>query len=330
MSSMFTITQTDEKLKIEIRPPMKFSVKLMLVMEGIGYTLGAFLLAAFSLQVSDDGLLEALYIGAIGMLYLFVSRKYINRVFSREVVEITHTQLSLLETNFSGSKQLATYPLNDSLSIRYAGQREYTPHPMHSQTLDITGLSMTEKEVQYLIEDGTLEVDDGTKTFRFGKNLASWDAEELITLLETFSGKDLHRGNNEMPAAHHDWESLSDYPHETSDTYDELTRLDPESEFTVTITDTSVKVEHPRRKAEEINWNDIMEIKIITTDAGPLSPDLWLALIGDHSGCLIPQGCLGYDEVYDTVSQYPGFQFDQVIASATSTDNREFLVWSRV
>ena len=103
----------------------------------------------------------------------------------------------------------------------------------------------------------------------------------------------------------------------------------PEDFFVVTITNEKVTVEHPQRKKEEVKWIDIETIKIITTDQGPFQPDVWLALLGRETGCLIPQGAKGYDEIYDTVSKYEDFNFENVIKAMGSTDNEEFLVWEK-
>lgn len=101
----------------------------------------------------------------------------------------------------------------------------------------------------------------------------------------------------------------------------------PEDKFTITITDQFVKVEHPERKTEIVNWLEIEEIKLINTDQGPWVPDVWLALLGKESGCLISQGAKGYDEVFEIVSKYPNFNFENVIKSMTCTENEEFLLW---
>jgi len=102
-----------------------------------------------------------------------------------------------------------------------------------------------------------------------------------------------------------------------------------EDDFIVTITDNYVRVEHPNRKTEEICWNDIIEIRFINTNTGPFAPDIWLALIGSSSGCLIPQGAKGCDKIYDIVSKYDGFDFENVIKSMSSSDNEQFLLWTR-
>ena len=104
-------------------------------------------------------------------------------------------------------------------------------------------------------------------------------------------------------------------------------KLQPEDYYHTIITDESVRIEHPKRKTEEIFWNKINEIKLINTDSGPASPDIWLALLGDNSGCLIPHGSKGFDEVYEIISKYENFDFENVTKSMQCTDNNDFLLW---
>jgi len=103
----------------------------------------------------------------------------------------------------------------------------------------------------------------------------------------------------------------------------------PEGEYIVTITSSFIKVEHPQRETEQVMWNNIQKIKLVNTADGPWLPDVWLALIGKDDGCVIPQGAKGYDEVYDIVSKYKGFSFENVIKSMGCTDNAEFLLWEK-
>jgi len=103
----------------------------------------------------------------------------------------------------------------------------------------------------------------------------------------------------------------------------------PEDAYIVTITDEYVKVEHPRRKTESIQWKNIEEIWLVNTDDGPFLPDVFLLLTGNNEGCIIPQGTKGCDEVYDIVSKYDNFSFENVIASMTCTDNQRFVLWKR-
>lgn len=106
-------------------------------------------------------------------------------------------------------------------------------------------------------------------------------------------------------------------------------RKQPEDFYETEITDVYVKVTHPKRKDEQINWNEIEEIKLINTDEGPFLPDVWLILMGNGKGCSIPQGSDGWNKVYDIVSKYDGFNFENVIKSASCTDNEIFELWQR-
>lgn len=98
----------------------------------------------------------------------------------------------------------------------------------------------------------------------------------------------------------------------------------PEDYYETEITDTYVKVTHPKRKEEQIEWNEIEEIKLVNTDEGSFLPDVWLLLIGNGKGCSIPQGSEGWNKVYDIVSKYDKFNFENVIKSASCSDNETF------
>jgi hypothetical protein len=102
-----------------------------------------------------------------------------------------------------------------------------------------------------------------------------------------------------------------------------------EDKYITLVTDELVRVKHSSRKTQEIIWKDIKEILLHNTDEGPFLPDVWLVLVGDSVSCSIPQGCKGYEQVYNIVSKYEGFNFENVIASMSSTNNEQFLLWKR-
>lgn len=102
-----------------------------------------------------------------------------------------------------------------------------------------------------------------------------------------------------------------------------------EDYYVTEITDIYVKVTHPKRETEQIDWNKIEKIKLINTDEGPFLPDVWLILMGNGKGCSIPQGSEGWNKVYDIVSKYDGFNFENVIKSASCTDNETFELWEK-
>jgi len=51
--------------------------------------------------------------------------------------------------------------------------------------------------------------------------------------------------------------------------------------------------------------------------------------LSEEDSCLIPQGAKGFDNVYDAVSKYNGFNFENFIKSMSCTDNAEFDLWTK-
>lgn len=103
----------------------------------------------------------------------------------------------------------------------------------------------------------------------------------------------------------------------------------PEDEYIVTITEEYIRVEHPRIQPEQISWNNINTIKLLNTDEGPWNPDIWLILSGNNQECIIPHGAKGFDEIFDIISKYENFNFDNFGKSMTTTENAEFMLWTR-
>lgn len=106
-------------------------------------------------------------------------------------------------------------------------------------------------------------------------------------------------------------------------------KVQPEDHYAITITDEFVKVEHPKWGTETLIWTDLQKVFYINADEGPWLPDLWLTLVGNNSSCRIPLGAKGFEEVYNAVSKFPGFDFDNAVKVISCTVNAEFLLWTK-
>lgn len=82
-------------------------------------------------------------------------------------------------------------------------------------------------------------------------------------------------------------------------------------------------------RTETVLWDDLMEVRIITTDEGPLMDDVFWLLVGDNGGCAVPSGAEGAKELLARLQQLPGFRNDVAIKALTCTSNAEFLCWKR-
>jgi len=82
---------------------------------------------------------------------------------------------------------------------------------------------------------------------------------------------------------------------------------------------------------ERIRWEDVEEIRIITTDDGPYSEDVFFALVdGENNGCLVPHDeAVRLKLLEQLQSRFEGLDDAAVIKAMGSTSNNSFLIWKR-
>jgi hypothetical protein len=82
---------------------------------------------------------------------------------------------------------------------------------------------------------------------------------------------------------------------------------------------------------EQIQWDDIAEIRIITTNEGPLREDVFFVFVGSSgAGCLVPHGAAVRIRLLEELQvRFPDLNNDVVIKAMGCTSNENFLVWKR-
>lgn len=103
----------------------------------------------------------------------------------------------------------------------------------------------------------------------------------------------------------------------------------PEGAYQVSWDDTTITCTSPSGDVQSVPWRDLQSVAIRTTDAGPFVADVFWILQGSESTCTIPQGARGESELLRRLQELPDFNSEAVIAAMSSTDNAEFLCWSR-
>ena len=108
-----------------------------------------------------------------------------------------------------------------------------------------------------------------------------------------------------------------------------LPPLEPESRVVVHLTETGVRCERPGGPSEQVTWEDLQRVEIMTTGDGPFRPDVFWMLFGTVGGCAIPQGATGEPALSRRLGQLPGFDHEAVIRAMGSTEDAHFLCWQR-
>jgi len=107
-----------------------------------------------------------------------------------------------------------------------------------------------------------------------------------------------------------------------------LPRRHVSSGYRLVITPAELACEHPKRPRESIRWDEVTRIWYVTTSDGPRLPDEWILLEGAGRGCSLPTEAVGFDRIWDELTQrFPGFDYGPLIRGGT--DDARHLCWER-
>ena len=82
---------------------------------------------------------------------------------------------------------------------------------------------------------------------------------------------------------------------------------------------------------ERVRWDELVEVKIVTTSEGPFLEDVFFVLVGAHgNGCVVAQSLMDEVGLLARLQQLPGFDNEAVIDAMKCTDDGEFVCWRRV
>jgi hypothetical protein len=82
---------------------------------------------------------------------------------------------------------------------------------------------------------------------------------------------------------------------------------------------------------EQIHWDDVSQIQIVTTDDGPYREDVFFVLLGqDGKGCLVPHdAAVRTDLLAELQRRFQNLDNELVIKAMSCTSNSRFVVWTR-
>lgn len=102
------------------------------------------------------------------------------------------------------------------------------------------------------------------------------------------------------------------------------------SPFVVTFDGKEIRSSHPERSYGSIVVDRIVEVGVLTTDDGPVAPDVWIMLL-DSKGlaCTFPSDAEGHKPVIDILLKFEGFDHRTLIEAMGSTSNAKFVVWKK-
>jgi len=81
---------------------------------------------------------------------------------------------------------------------------------------------------------------------------------------------------------------------------------------------------------EQVAWDDLVGVDIITTDEGPYAEDVFFVLHGkDGNGVAVPQEVAVPKKLLERLQNLPGFDNGKVIDAMCCAENARFVCWKK-
>jgi hypothetical protein len=186
-----------------LKPQVKGIVKFGLAFQGFTVFLGLPLFIFLAYQTMHDVPLLSLLTLAGAVFFVLIGKKYLENVYYKEYLILNPDSITVVVKKLFQKKEIP-FKIQEVQSFGLAVETNYTQHPMANEVIDFTGLQTTEKELQLLIDEGAMEISTSNKTLRFGKNLPSWEVEDIVAAVEKYYGLQFKKNENDSESAESD------------------------------------------------------------------------------------------------------------------------------
>lgn len=96
----------------------------------------------------------------------------------------------------------------------------------------------------------------------------------------------------------------------------------------IKLDEVGVRKVRDNQVLEEVVWDALVAVEIMTTSDGPFAEDMFWVLQGEAgTGVVVPSG-LAPDGLLERLQTLPGFDNEAVIAASGSTSEARFHCWS--
>lgn len=132
--------------------------------------------------------------GVGGMcLYLFAAFRFLSRIFFSERLLIDTQSLTIIR-KWALAQQVRRYNLREIGALHYEGKRMKTDHPLKGKCYDYLGFETQEHLIQSLHDEGNLYFETYEGRVYFAAGVYSWDAEEMVQIMQLYIGSALQLG----------------------------------------------------------------------------------------------------------------------------------------
>jgi len=189
MESNFKIQNWQDGKRIRLSSPLTSRTRILNYFYALSFLAGVVMFCRVlpgALSKSIVGSVIALLaIVAFGIAFY----RFINKATESETLFVDKERLELIVSRLF-KQQKRSFLLTDISEFRFLETERYEPHPLKGESFDYLGFQTEQRVIQDLHMEGRVSFMYQGRQIRFGKDLVSWEFNELEVLLYDLTGND--------------------------------------------------------------------------------------------------------------------------------------------
>jgi hypothetical protein len=124
-------------------------------------------------------LTSILLLATVVTAYLIAGYRFASKASRMETLLVTSNSVELIEKGWFHKKK-KKFDIKKISNLRFVEKPVLSPHPLAGLTFDYLGFQTTQQVINEMYGDNRIAFDYNGATISFGKNLYSWDYEDLF------------------------------------------------------------------------------------------------------------------------------------------------------
>jgi hypothetical protein len=191
MPKSITFTESPDSLTIRLTPPMKTSIKIGFSIFGFLLIIGSYFIGKIVIAASSHYIFSSLFMLIYGFGVFAIGKSLIKPLFYKEEIEIDLTYLKATVTHII-HKDIFICEVSNITEIYMENQTPSTELPLiDNNKVNYSNLSFGDNQTPLMIssDKGSIIIQTKDNHCIIGNDLPSWDAEEVVEMLNSFIAK---------------------------------------------------------------------------------------------------------------------------------------------
>jgi hypothetical protein len=189
MKTLIKVQDYNNGKLISISTPFSNRKKLLDFVYAVMFIVGAFGFCSLLLTRWNDSIGASIVAILMIIACLIAFYRFINKATEAEKLFIIQDRLEIISSSFLKNFK-KTFLVEGISDFKFLENERYEPHPLKGETYDYLGFQTEQQVIHDMYNEGRVSFIYEGRRVRFGKELASWDFNELEVLLYEVTGND--------------------------------------------------------------------------------------------------------------------------------------------